>query len=125
MLSVTKKFHICYGHHLPDYPGKCAEFHGHNSVVEVEFADVDTGVTSYPGMVTDFANIKTCIGPIVEALDHRNLNDIFKRPTAENIVLYLVETIQSAFPETYGAMLSRVRLYETEDSYAEWRADNA
>lgn len=119
MITVTKEFEICYGHHLPGYDGPCANYHGHNSTIQVEFGGQES--ETYPGMVIDFADIKKHVKPIVEALDHKNLNNIFEYPTAECIVAYLVYTIQEKTP--FGHKLLRLRLYETPTSYAEWRLE--
>jgi 6-pyruvoyltetrahydropterin/6-carboxytetrahydropterin synthase len=120
MITVTKEFQICYGHSLPGYDGLCKNQHGHNSTIQVEFGpshDFDEEI--YPTMVIDFADIKKYVGPFIEELDHRNLNDIFEYPTAETIVDYLVTNIQKYVP--FGHRLLRLRLYETPTSYAEWR----
>lgn len=41
MITVTRKYSFCYGHRLPGYDGKCANFHGHNAEVEVEIGGED------------------------------------------------------------------------------------
>ena len=115
--TATKRFEFCYGHHLPGYDGACCNQHGHNSIVEVEFEP--TEFEKYKEMVIDFKKIKKYVGPLVEALDHRNLNDFFEIPTAEALVHYLVEMIQKSVP--FGNHLIRLRLYETPDSFIEWR----
>lgn len=132
MLSVTKRFEISYSHLLPGYAGPCAQLHGHNAVVEVEFAthsdgsaDVPDG--TYPGMVVDFRAIKNLVEPIVMRFDHAHLNSVDvanvmptfnEYPTAENMAICIAK-LCSALPHI-GALLSRVRVYETSDSYAEW-----
>ena len=124
MLSVTKKFDFSYGHFLSNYDGDCSEQHGHNSEVEVEFGNIlkSAPPPSYPGMIIDFKDIKKIVGPIIDSLDHKNLNDLtaftFMSPTAENITKHLVGTIQKT---SIGPALIRVRVSETPDSFAEWR----
>jgi 6-pyruvoyltetrahydropterin/6-carboxytetrahydropterin synthase len=118
--TVPIRFEFCYGHHLPDYEGKCKHFHGHNSMLDVEFAH--HSIEEYGGMVIDFNKIKEFVKPIVEELDHRNLNEIldpwYLPPTAENIIEHIVDAIRKT---PIGVALQRVRLYETPNSYAEWR----
>lgn len=138
--SVTKKFEFSYGHHLPDYLGDCQNPHGHNAVVEVEFTRPSedeykdnfdlVGVFdhTYEGMVLDFKTIKKYVGPIISNLDHTYLNQgnafentppvVYQPPTAENITRYIRDKI---FETEIGIGLIRVRVYETPDSYAEWR----
>lgn len=134
MITVTKKFSFCYGHFLPDYDGKCANQHGHNSEVEVEVAMLDATPRErnmpprdgYPGMVMDFGDLKKIVAPLIDALDHRQLNDVLPPeclpPTAENIALWLVGEIDSALME-YDDIhyLVRLRVSETPTSWAEWR----
>ena len=124
MLSVTKKFNFCYGHSLPGHKGKCKNIHGHNAELEVEFVSDGVHESQYgPGMIIDFSDIKKIIEPIIEKLDHQNLNDILaisSLPTCENLIRWIVEEI---FKTEYRDMLNRIRLTETPDSWAEWRRD--
>jgi 6-pyruvoyltetrahydropterin/6-carboxytetrahydropterin synthase len=126
MLTVTKRFEFCYGHHLPNYNGKCKNDHGHNSVVEVEFVQdhESESCNPYPGMVADFNDIKRAVLPIIDSLDHQTLNTAmppeYQPPTAENIVKFLRDEIKVSTPLT----LIRIRVTETPNSWAEWRADN-
>ncbi len=129
MLTVTKKFSFCYGHHLPDYDGKCATYHGHNSEVEVEVAEIpdeiweqDGFLKTYPSMTIDFTVIKAYVKPIIDELDHKNLNDIFAHPTAETITEHIVNKIK-AINRAFELSLFRVRVTETPTSWAEWKRD--
>ncbi len=120
-ITVTKKFSFSYAHNLPEYEGDCARVHGHNSNVEVEFTNEYAQLPrAYPGMVVDFKDIKKIVGPIIDELDHHNLNDILApfNPTAENIADWIAGHIM----ETYlGPGLIRVQVSETDDSFATWR----
>lgn len=122
MLTVTKKFSFCYGHRLPAYQGKCVNYHGHNSEVEVEFTNHLEMPKEYPGMIADFSKIKKIVGDILEQLDHKDLNAIkdfvAPPPTAENITVWLVDKIKQT---PLGPGLVRVRMTETPTSWAEWR----
>ena len=117
-VTVTKKFDFCYGHFLPDYNGDCKNQHGHNSVVEVEFGE--NPYQTFNGMVLDFKEIKKHVGPIINELDHKNLNEVMTDiPTAENICVHIAKQIMLRCP--FGKALLRVRVSETSDSFAEWR----
>jgi queuosine biosynthesis protein QueD len=146
MVTVTKRFEFCYAHHLPEYEGKCKNVHGHNSIVEVTFESI-AGYNPYPGMVIDFSEIKKYVQPIIDVLDHKYLNNdisLFTEadfhvhhfysleeeqrkdleqgvfdvtPTAENIAMYIVHEIHKT---PIGEGLTRVRVYETLDNWAEW-----
>lgn len=133
MITVTKRFSFCYGHHLPGYDGKCCQQHGHNSILEVEVAG-DNGNTNVPdGMVIDFGDLKEIINNrIIRQLDHQNLNDLtpypdpaddfewnamIEMPTAENMLKWILSDLSILF----GESLIRVRISETPTSWAEWR----
>lgn len=126
-ISVVKVFHISYAHHLPDYDGPCAEVHGHNAKIEVEFtraASEFDGDSGYEGMLIDFRDIKREVGPFIDNMDHVDLNERIPGidpPTAENMCLWVKDFIVHNL--SIGAHLSRVRVWETEDAYAEWRRD--
>lgn len=123
MLTVTKIFRFCYGHHLPDYEGKCKNFHGHNCRLEITVREPRIHPhDNYPGMVMDFGDLKKIVTPIIEELDHKNLNEIlpaaFIPPTAENIAMFFVFRLNNI--KVLNGRLVRVRVYETDDSYATW-----
>ncbi len=121
MLTVTKKFTFSYAHHLPEYDGDCANMHGHNSDVEVEFKKHKLMPPAYDGMVIDFKDIKKVVEPIIEKLDHSNLNDILDcNPTAENIAVWIALQILNG--TDLGPGLVRVQVSETNDSFATWRS---
>jgi len=120
-ISVTRKFTFCYAHHLPGYNGKCLNPHGHNSDLEIEVCYDPKLPPAYPGMVIDFKDISKYVNPILEKLDHKNLNDIFingLNPTAENIADWIAAEILKT---PIGAGLIRVQVSETNDSFATWR----
>jgi len=120
MISITKRFHFCYAHQLPGYDGKCANLHGHNSVLEVEVSGYDGG---YQGMVMDFGDLKRMVEDyVLDSLDHKMLNEslpVASPPTAENIVGWVAEQVGYGLPP--GVQLESVRMSETEDSWATWR----
>jgi 6-pyruvoyltetrahydropterin/6-carboxytetrahydropterin synthase len=145
MLSVTKIFEFAYGHCLPNHPGLCKNFHGHNCKLEVEFArgyvvqqrddstrlTFESDSTNNDGMVVDFGDIKKILQPTIEQLDHQNLNEVMSQlyfpPTAENMCLFFRDHINAKllamYPNGTPLRLIRVRCYETSTSYAEWKMD--
>lgn len=134
-LSVCKQFEISYAHHLQDYPGKCKQLHGHNAIVELEFTQhvsafhelmkSESGHYAISGMIHDFTEIKNEVeAEIKDVLDHQCLNDLpgfhKKRPTAENLCFLIVDIVLQSTPPRFQN-LSRVRVWEDRDSFAEWR----
>lgn len=140
-LTVTKCFDICYGHQLPGHDGACKNWHGHNSRIEVTFRKLteeerlnckELIAEVYPSMVVDFKDIKKHVKPIVMELDHRNLNEVFQTegsslelnaPTAENIASFLWEEIREIPKIDVPAVLTKLRVSETPDSWAEITED--
>jgi 6-pyruvoyltetrahydropterin/6-carboxytetrahydropterin synthase len=120
-ISVTKKFKFDAAHSLPNYDGKCKNLHGHGFQLEIEVSAIPS-VTYKSGMVIDFSLLKKIVDTlIISILDHSYLNDTIPNPTAENIVYWIVNQLYYIEPFSKEAILTKVRLYETEDSYAEWR----
>jgi 6-pyruvoyltetrahydropterin/6-carboxytetrahydropterin synthase len=126
--SVTKIVKFDAAHRLPGYPGHCANLHGHTWKVEVEVRLADEEVTNYnpkkDKMLIDFSNMKEIMKDrFLEKLDHSYINTEegeLDYPSAENITLWIKDRLWHAFPSY--VYLCRVRVWESEDSYAEWRA---
>ena len=127
--SVTKIMNFEYGHRILNHPGKCKRLHGHSGKVEFTlWGEVDKET----GMVIDFGDINSTVGDYLKnTLDHRTIlqegdslienlpsEDIIiikGPPTAENISLQILEQSSPLFPNKQ----IKVRLWETEDSFAE------
>jgi 6-pyruvoyltetrahydropterin/6-carboxytetrahydropterin synthase len=113
-------------HSLPKYDGPCSRLHGHEWVVEVE---VSGELTVDRDMVMDFVQLKALMNrEIINKLDHQHLNEIYEaRPTAEMMVGNMVEIItwclksDVMFITRPDLRLERIRLYETPNSFCEWR----
>ena len=58
----------------------------------------------------DFKELKDALAPVIEQLDHKLINDIqgLENPTAENITVWIWNTIKPLLP-----LLSKIELYET------------
>ena len=132
--SVTKVIHFCYGHRLMNYDGECRNLHGHNGVLEV---DIEADSLDRLGMVIDFTEVRDRVKGWIDAnIDHkmllnrkdpmvpvlRQMEEPFylldENPTAENIARLIFEaTVEQ------GLDISQVRLWETESSYASYRAE--
>lgn len=121
--TVVKKISFDAAHFLPNYLGKCANMHGHHWVVEVGVE----GPIGKDGMVVDFKWLKDALEDICGRFDHSCLNDLelpfSGNPTAENIALYIQEKFEGEWIQgpDEAVQLAFVRVWETEDSYAEVR----
>ena len=132
-MKIAKEFNWEMGHRLKFHEGKCKNLHGHSYKCMIELSgDPDSN-----GMVLDYYNMKSVIGPIINELDHafmvcktdteviEFLEKINSRKvvvdfesTAENICLYLLEQIKSSnLPKNIKSV--KVKVLETENTYAE------
>ena len=106
--------------------GRCANRngHGHNYTLEVTVAGEPDAVT---GFVVDLKWLKDVIEEkIMKAYDHRHLNlevpeFANANPTTENIAIAAWKRLEPAVIAAKGARLSRVRVYETPEIFAEYR----
>jgi 6-pyruvoyltetrahydropterin/6-carboxytetrahydropterin synthase len=124
MYTVSETIYFSYGHRLLDYQGKCAHLHGHNGRVEVI---LEAAALDGRSMVEDFDRIGAelrmllrrddpLVAPLVEAGEPLFLMD--ENPTAEVIARLVHEAARSI-----GLPVAEVRLWETEQSIASYRAD--
>lgn len=98
--------------------------HGHNYVLEVTLGGRVDPVT---GMIIDLKEVKQILNEeVVDVMDHRYLNaevPPFDRvvPTVENMALEIWRRLEPRF-STPNVHLHNVRLYETEQIYADCSA---
>jgi 6-pyruvoyltetrahydropterin/6-carboxytetrahydropterin synthase len=60
-------------------------------------------------MVVDFDELTHIVrSTVIDALDHRHLNDIIENPTSENIVLWIWQRLIAPLPQ-----LAELTLWET------------
>lgn len=132
-MKIAKEFNWEMGHRLPFHEGKCRNLHGHSYKCMVEV----TGEPDKNGIVLDYYDLKKIIDPVIDQLDHsfmvntsdKELIDALDRlgsrkvvvdfeTTAENICFYLLKKIsQAKLPGNIS--LLKVRVFETENTYAE------
>jgi 6-pyruvoyltetrahydropterin/6-carboxytetrahydropterin synthase len=103
--------------------GKCNRPHGHGHNYRLEVT-VGGPVDPVTGMVMNLADLDRLLKEqVVEPLDHSFLNHDVEHfatvvPTSENIVLWLRERLRP-FMDGLGVRLESLRLYESDDLYAE------
>ena len=98
-MELFKDFSFEAAHRLPNVPAghKCARLHGHSFQVRVT---LDGPVDPTLGWVMDFADLKAACAPVIDALDHRYLNEIagLENPTSEVVAAWLWERLAPALP---------------------------
>ncbi len=131
--ALTVKTHFSAAHRLAkpelsleentEIYGKCARVNGHGHNYHLEVSVVGQ-IDPRTGMLVDLGELQRVIDElVVEPLDHTFLNkDIayFTEvvPTAENIALYIAQTLTSPI-EKLGAELDRVKLIESPNNSCE------
>lgn len=124
---ITKRFTFEACHRLSEYAGKCSNLHGHSYKLEVT---VSGNVNKDKRFVTDFADLKGLVHTlIISSHDHIYLNNLYVEPTAEHMAVGIFNQIdktikdENRFNIGSETKLESVRLWETEDSYAEYRGE--
>jgi len=113
-IRVSRTFNFSAAHSLPDYDGDCSQLHGHNYKVIITVS-LPANLLNETGMVVDFKDMKNLGDKVIHIFDHKNLNDIIKNPTAENIALLIYALIKKEFilAEVYVDLHS-VEVFESE-----------
>lgn len=117
--ELIKTFHFEAAHTLPNCPPghKCRRLHGHSYQVDIHVAGP---VDERTGWVIDFGIIKQVVGPILDELDHRCLNEIpgLENSTSELIGKWLWGRIKPSLPG-----LSAITIWESRTSRCVYRGE--
>lgn len=96
--TISKEFRFEAAHSLPHlHPKhKCFRLHGHSYVLVVHCqGPLDPEL----GWVIDYADIASKVDPIINRVDHRNLNDLITGPTtAENLAVWFHDQLKGELP---------------------------
>jgi 6-pyruvoyltetrahydropterin/6-carboxytetrahydropterin synthase len=116
-VELIKTFSFSAAHSLPCVPPghRCGGMHGHTYRVDIHA----TGqVDPATGWLMDYGDLKRIVEPIVDALDHQNLNEIpgLANSTSEQIAKYLWDKIAPQIPA-----LSAVTLWESDSARCIYR----
>jgi 6-pyruvoyltetrahydropterin/6-carboxytetrahydropterin synthase len=142
MIVVTKIFRFEMAHAILGYNGKCKNIHGHSYELHATVSSQQPAEKYFPspGFVIDFKDLKKIVNAhVIDRMDHKlllskeyiaerckdlqfeNLVIFEAEPTAENLLVFIAEKLQQVLPAV--TKLRKLKLYETEDSYAEWLSD--
>lgn len=141
-ISIMRRFSFCAGHRLVGHEGKCQNLHGHNYVIEVYVTGQEQDAV---GRILDFKQLKLrCKGWIDENWDHtfvlwdqdqngldairssqpHRIYELDSNPTAENMAKHFLEHVCPKILADTGASAFKVRLWESEETYAEVELDS-
>ena len=141
-ITITKIFRFEMAHVLHNHRGLCKNIHGHSYHLHVTLTgeiNNEPG-SSDDGMLMDFGDLKAIVkDKILNQFDHALVvnskapfaDEIQKlpferimavpfQPTCENLILNFAKRLVTALP--LDVRLNRLKLYETDTSYAEWHA---
>jgi 6-pyruvoyltetrahydropterin/6-carboxytetrahydropterin synthase len=137
MITCTRRVQFCTGHRVFGHEGKCRHLHGHNYVVMLT-ASADA--LDNLGRVIDFSVLKARLGGWIDqhwdhgcviwdgdteaqaavlACQPAKLFLLPSNPTAENMADYLLRVVGPEVLADTGIGLTAVRLWETENCYAD------
>jgi 6-pyruvoyltetrahydropterin/6-carboxytetrahydropterin synthase len=113
-VRIRKQFKFEAAHVLPHHAGKCSRLHGHSYRLDVTVDGPLQSSGPATGMVVDFDLLgQTVRTTVIEALDHRSLNDLVENPTSENIVAWIWHELAPRVPQ-----LVELTLWETATACA-------
>ncbi len=122
MYEVTIRKSFSAAHVLKEIGGKCEEMHGHNFLVEVSVAGE---ALNREGVLIDFRVLKGWTGEVLDALDHKCLNDLppFREadPSSENIARHIHDALARRLAASDPAAAAGLRI----SGVAVWESDNA
>ena len=93
MWNITKEFRFEAAHSLPHLPEghQCKRHHGHSYLLRIH-CQSDALDNHF---VVDFAEISRHVKPLVEKMDHQDLNTLFNFPTtSENLSKHIFEVLK-------------------------------
>ncbi len=114
-MRVTRQFLFAAAHHLTDYKGACERPHGHTYKLSITVE----GPVKSDGLVLDFVDLKKIVNErVIDLVDHTDLNDRFKNPSAELIAIWIWEQLKDIGAATGTEVtLCTVKLWEGENTY--------
>ncbi len=116
-VELIKTFRFAAAHSLSHLPAehKCSGMHGHSYRVDIHVAGP---LPEGSGWLMDFADLKAITTPVINTLDHANLNEIpgLEISTSEMIAKYIWEKIKPRLP-----LLTAVAIWESETSRCIYR----
>lgn len=143
-IAITRRLEFDAGHRLPNHDSQCRNIHGHRYALEITLSSevIREEGAADDGMVMDFSDIKRIANEkLVDLWDHAFL--VYRGdkvmvnflaaitghktvvldvvPTAENLAQAAFTILREAYHDRFGYVLAltRVRLYETPNCWAD------
>lgn len=120
LAGVSKRFTFDAAHQLPHHDGKCKRKHGHTYVVDIFCWGPVIEDGPKAGMVVDFGDVKTAyMSRVHDRVDHEDLNQVLADEIPYTTAEWIARWILDEMLDALGAVVQRVRVYETPTCYAE------
>jgi len=120
MYELTIITRFAAAHQLRALKGGCENLHGHNWKVEVTVAGERLGDD---GLLVDFRVVKDHTKGIIDALDHKFLNEIgaftSAEPSSENIARHIYQTLSQRL-DSEGVRVVKVTAWESDSACASY-----
>lgn len=119
--ECAKEFEFCAAHYNPEAPQghHCARLHGHSWAVRLTFRGESCDSKAW---LIDFGDIRKKFKPVVDALDHQNLNEILPfNPSAELLAKYFAETAYAVLQEELIASQVLVTRCDVTERCGDWK----
>ena len=148
-IAITRRLEFDAGHRLPNHISQCRNIHGHRYALEITLCSevIHEDGAADDGMVMDFGDIKRIANEkLVDLWDHaflvyrgdKVMVDFLAAiaghktvvlevvPTAENLAEVAFGILKGAYRDRFGHVLklTRVRLYETPNCWADANSDD-
>ena len=132
-VTLSRRIHFSSGHSYshPEWTseknkevfGSSFSLHGHGHNYTLE-ATVNGPIAPETGMVINLTDLDLILEEVSSLLDHKHLNkhnEHFSKtiPTTENIALYCFDNIAQRLQPHSGVSLFKVRVFESEDLWAD------
>lgn len=120
MYELKIEAYLAAAHNLREYDGECEALHGHNWKIEVVVRS--EGLNNI-GLAIDFKDLKKATDDILDAMDHRYLNELPQftdvNPSSENIAKFIFEELEKALSEDEVSVY-KVTAWESEKACASY-----
>ena len=118
-MILIKEFEFDTAHNIIKCHGKNQSLHGNRYKLVVKLQ----GHPDIEGMIFDFMDLKKIVNSkVIKNLDHANINDIIKQPTAENIAIYVWNQLKDSL-STSSCRLYEVEVWETKTNGVVYRGE--
>jgi 6-pyruvoyltetrahydropterin/6-carboxytetrahydropterin synthase len=112
-VTITKSFSAA---HALKIGGKCEDLHGHNFKVDVT---VEGRELNREGILIDFRDLKRWTAEVLDALDHKYLNDLppfsGECATSEHVARHVYSLIAEKM-KGLSSLIAEVTVWESESS---------